>query len=82
MATASTVSQFYRIVVRGHLDPSWTDWFDGLSITQEPTGYTVIAGAVADQAALYRLLIKLRDLGLPLLAVTLVKSNEGEKPCF
>lgn len=69
MIASSTPNQHYRIVVQGHLDPSWAEWFDGLTLTQEPTGCTVLIGYVADQAALYRLLIKLRDMGLPLLSV-------------
>jgi hypothetical protein len=60
----------YHIRVAGHLDSHWSAWFDGLTIANEPNGEAVLSGAVADQAALHGLLSKIRDLGLPLLAVT------------
>ena len=59
----------YRIRIRGHLDPAWSVWFDGLAITQEADGTTTLEGALVDQAALYGLLSRLRDLGATLLAV-------------
>ena len=59
----------YQITVAGHLDPAWSAWFDGLAITYQPNGDTMLAGPVADQTALYGLLKKARDLGLTLLAV-------------
>ena len=60
----------YEIRLKGHLDARWTAWFDGLRLTQESDGTTVIRGSVIDQAALHGLLTKVRDLGLPLIAVT------------
>jgi hypothetical protein len=51
------------------LDGRWSAWFDGLRITSDQAGQTTIAGPLADQAALHGLLIKIRDLGLPLLSV-------------
>jgi hypothetical protein len=60
----------YEIRLKGHLDSRWADWFDGLSLTNESDGSTVLTGPVVDQAALHGLLHKVRDLGLPLLAVT------------
>jgi hypothetical protein len=60
----------YEIVVDGHLGPRWTSWFDGFALTREADGTTVLRGAVVDQAALHGLLQKLRDLGIPLLALT------------
>jgi len=63
----------YQIRVTGHLGREWTDWFEGLSITLEDNGETLLTGPVIDQAALHGLLRKVRDLGLPLLAVTLMK---------
>ncbi|HMQ32182.1 MAG TPA: hypothetical protein PKD53_15740 [Chloroflexaceae bacterium] len=60
----------YRIWVQGHLDPAWSDWFDGMELRQEPDGSTLIVGLVVDQAALYGLISRARDLGLCLLAVT------------
>lgn len=59
----------YRIRIRGHLDPDWSAWFDGLAIAQEADGTTTLAGPVPDQAALFGLLARLRDLGATLLAV-------------
>ena len=60
----------YEIRVRGHLDGRWAGWFDGLCLTQQSDGSTLIRGSVVDQAALHGLLAKVRDLGLPLIAVT------------
>ena len=59
----------YRIKVKGNLDQRWSDWFDGFSITPQAGDETLLAGPVADQAALHGLLSKIRDLGLPLLLV-------------
>ena len=59
----------YEIRIKGHLDDKWADWFDGLSITREDNGETLVRGLVVDQAALHGLLRKVRDLGLPLLSV-------------
>jgi hypothetical protein len=59
----------YEIRVKGVLDSRWTAWFEDLQVTSDEPGQTVIAGPVADQAALHGLLIKIRDLGLPLLSV-------------
>ena len=61
---------WYQIRVNGHLDASWSAWFDGLTITQDADGATTIRGPVVDQAALYGLIGRARDLGLTLLAVT------------
>lgn len=60
----------YAIRLQGHLDPRWSEWFDGMQIIHEPNGETLLQGAVADQTALHGLLAKVRDLGMPLLAVT------------
>jgi hypothetical protein len=59
----------YAIRVEGHLDITWVDWFDGLTLTHEPNGNTLLSGRVRDQAALYGLLNRLGTLGLPLVAV-------------
>ena len=59
----------YEIRVKGHLDQSRSAWFDGLTVTRTANGDTILAGPVEDQAALHGLLIKVRDLHLPLLAV-------------
>jgi hypothetical protein len=65
----------YRIRVQGHLDRSWSQWFEGLTITHEPSGETVMAGPVRDQAALFGVLMKIRDLGLSLVSVNRVESE-------
>jgi hypothetical protein len=62
----------YRIRIKGHLRSQWTEWFEGLTITLEEDGNTLLTGPVIDQAALYGLLKKVRDLGMPLLAVNSV----------
>jgi hypothetical protein len=63
-------SAHYELHIEGVLDERWSSWFDGLQITsQAGSGVTVIAGPVADQAALHGLLAKVRDLGLPLISV-------------
>ncbi len=61
--------QIYQIRLEGHLDSQWTDWFDGLTITLEDNGNTILSGPVVDQAALHGLLKKVRDLGMPLISV-------------
>ena len=66
----------YEIRVAGHLSPQWTDWFEGLTITLEEDGNTLLTGPVADQAALHGLLKKVRDLGLPLVSVIQVQFHE------
>jgi hypothetical protein len=65
----------YQIRVRGHLGERWAEWFDGMRITNEANGEAVLAGPVADQAALHGLLVKVRDLGLPLIAVSRVAND-------
>ena len=70
----------YEIRLRGHLDTRWTAWFGGLSLTHESDGTTVIHGSVVDQAALHGLLSKVRDLGLPLIAVTQVHRHHASGP--
>jgi hypothetical protein len=68
----------YQIKLEGHLGSQWTAWFEGLTITRGTDGETLLTGPVVDQAALYGLLRKVRDLGLPLLAVNRVKPNLGD----
>ena len=68
--------QRYEIRVSGHLGSRWAAWFDGLTLTNEDDGTTVIRGPVVDQAALHGLLQKLRDLGITLLSLT--RSAPGE----
>jgi hypothetical protein len=70
----------YEIRLKGHLDDRWADWFDGLTITREDDGNTRLTGAVVDQAALHGLLSKVRDLGLPLIAVIQVDPKQANEP--
>ncbi len=65
----------YHIRVKGILDEKWSDWFDGFAITPQADDETLLAGPVADQAALHGLLAKIRDLGLPLLSVQRVEDT-------
>ena len=59
----------YQIRIEGHLDDQWTDWFEGLAISLEENGDTFLTGPVIDQAALFGLLKKVRDLGMPLISL-------------
>jgi hypothetical protein len=59
----------YQIRIKGHLGSQWTDWFAGLTITPEDNGDTLLTGPVVDQAALYGLLKRVRDMGMPLVSV-------------
>jgi hypothetical protein len=70
--SASVEHPIYQIRVKGHLGEQWADWFEGLTIRQEKDGITVIVGPIADQAALHGLLVKLRNLCLPLISVNRV----------
>jgi hypothetical protein len=70
----------YEIRLKGHLDARWAAWFDGLSVSRETDGTTVIRGPVADQSALHGLLSRVRDLGLPLVSVTRVGPDEADVP--
>jgi hypothetical protein len=67
--TNSDQPAVYQIRVKGHLGHEWTDWFEGLTITLEEDGDTLLTGPVVDQAALHGLLKKVRDLGMPLVSV-------------
>jgi hypothetical protein len=60
----------YEIRVKGHLEGRWSEWFDGLEITNLENGEALLSGEIVDQAALHGVLAKVRDLGLPLVAVT------------
>jgi hypothetical protein len=62
--------------VKGRIDEHWSDWFQGLTITHTDQDETILSGTVVDQAALYGLLARLRDLGLPLLSVKQVEDEE------
>ena len=68
----------YQIRIKGQLNPQWTDWFEGLTITLEDNGDTLLIGPVIDQAALHGLLKKVRDLGIPLVSVSPVESGQAD----
>jgi hypothetical protein len=78
---ASTEDQYeprlYEIRLKGHLDDRWAEWFEGLTITLEEDGDTLLTGPVIDQAALHGLLKKVRDLGLPLVSVNPVEPGSS-----
>ena len=71
---------WYEIRLKGHLDARWADRFAGLSFTHASDGTTILSGPVVDQAALYGLLRKVRDLGLPLLSVVQVDPKQANEP--
>jgi len=70
----------YQIRIRGHLSDQWTKWFEGLTITLEEDGNTLMTGPVVDQAALFGLLKKVRDLGLPLVSINCVEPGCPDVP--
>ncbi len=68
----------YEIRLQGHLEARWAAWFDGLTLTHESDGTTVLHGQIVDQAALHGLLQKVRDLGLPLVSVIHLESTDSQ----
>jgi hypothetical protein len=74
-----TPPTLYEIRVEGQLPPQWRDWFEGLEIAAE-NGQTRLSGPVTDQAALYGLLKKVRDLGLPLVSVNKIVQSKEKNP--
>jgi hypothetical protein len=66
----------YEIRIAGRLGGRWAAWFDGLAITTDGDGTTVLRGSIVDQAALHGLLQKLRDLGIPLISLTQVPARD------
>jgi len=71
----------YQIRIKGHLGSQWTDWFGGMALALEDSGNTLLTGPVVDQAALYGLLKKVRDLGMPLVSVNRVKPCPAKSQC-
>ena len=71
--TPTSNAQYYEIRLKGHLEARWVKWFDGLAITLEDNGDTLLTGPVIDQAELHGLLKKVRDLGMPLVSVSPVE---------
>ncbi|NEP20342.1 MAG: hypothetical protein F6J97_26260 [Leptolyngbya sp. SIO4C1] len=68
----------YEICIKGHLAPHWSDWFEGFEIALKDNGETWLSGPVVDQAALFGLLMKVRDLGLPLVSVMPTQPEQTE----
>ncbi|MBZ0301269.1 MAG: hypothetical protein K8J31_16100, partial [Anaerolineae bacterium] len=66
------MAQYYEIRIKGHLDESWADWFDSMSLSHQDNGETLLSGALPDQAALHGVLNRLRDLGIELISVNMV----------
>ena len=79
-ATEPDGRPLYEIRVTGHVGANWTAWFDGLDITNEADGSSLIRGRVVDQAALHGLLNKVRDIGLPLESLTQPESDGATRP--
>jgi hypothetical protein len=69
----------YRIRVKGNLEERWSDWFDGFAIEVQPEGETALTGLVADQAALQGFLLKLHNLGLPLLSLRRLQERSSDR---
>ena len=69
----------YELRIKGHLDDRWADRFDGLTITREGDGTTILSGPLVDQAALHGLLRRVRDLGLPLVSVIQVDPKQTNR---
>lgn len=70
-----TQPTLYQIRIKGHLSRDWNDWFEGLTITLEKDGNTLLTGLIRDQSALLGFIKKIRDLGLTLISVSPVESN-------
>lgn len=70
----------FRIRIKGHWNDLWTDWFEGMTISLEENGDTLLTGPVVDQATLYGLLRRVRDVGMPLVSVNRVESGEQDRP--
>jgi hypothetical protein len=81
LAPKPTASQpvVYQIRIKGHLGSQWTGWFEGLTITLEEDGDTLLTGPVIDQAALHGLIKKVRDLGLPLVSVSPLEHGQADQ---
>ena len=69
-----------EIRIAGHLDPSWAEWLEGFTFTHTQDGHTLLTGTVSDQAALYGLIAKLRDLGLKLISVHYDEASFNQEP--
>ena len=70
----------YEIRLTGHLEAHWTTWFDGMTLSREADGTTVLSGSIPDQAALHGLLQRVRDLGVPLVSVVRIGPDSAAEP--
>ena len=70
----------YQVRIEGQFDQQWTDWFEGLTVTQEEDGTTLLTGPIVDQSALHGLLKKVRDLGIPLISVNRMETTGSPSP--
>lgn len=73
------VPKIFQIKIKGHLGQEWAGWFDGLTITLEEDGNTLLSGSIVDQSALHGILKKIRDLGMPLLSVNTIDPDQANK---
>lgn len=71
------MADIYQIHIRGHLDPHWSDWLGEFAMEIQDDGTTLLTGPVVDQAALHGVIARIRDLGLPLLAVDRLAESGG-----
>jgi hypothetical protein len=71
------MTQYFEIRIKGHLDKSWADWFDGMRIDHQASGDTLLSGSLPDQAALHAVLNRLRDLGVQLISVNPVDLGQA-----
>ncbi len=79
-ATQPPEGEWYEIRLQGVLEQRWAAWFDGMNLTANEDGSTTLRGALIDQAALHGVLQRLRDLGIPLIAVTQLQPNGTPAP--
>ena len=69
----------YQIIIKGHLEPTWSNWFDGMEVQNLPNGEARLYGQIKDQAMLHGLLIKIRDLGWPLISLNRVPAEKTKR---
>jgi hypothetical protein len=72
--------KLFQIRIQGHLSQQWQDWFEGLTLTLEEDGNTLLSGPIVDQSALHGILKKIRDLGIPLLSINSIGPNQSTSP--
>lgn len=70
------INTLYQIRLKGHLGAQWSEWFNGMTITLENSGDTLLTGIITDQSQLHGLLKKIRDLGMPLISINDINSDE------